>query len=165
MPWPALITRPAEAVRQAPVKNTDETGWKQAGPEALALGSGDHHGGLLRDPSATEATRASGVAGRSDHRGIVFSDRWWGYNGLPLEQRQVCWAHLKRDFQKCIERGGDAEASAESVLEVVDGFVPGLGGTFASGRLTGRLWCAVGPGRRGTPGVWSVVVGCADSKE
>jgi transposase len=30
---------------------------------------------------------------------IVTSDRWWAYTHLPLHRRQLCWAHLKRDFQ------------------------------------------------------------------
>jgi transposase len=42
--------------------------------------------------------------------GIVCSDRWGTYNRLPPEQRQVCWAHLDRDFRKCVDRGGEAEA-------------------------------------------------------
>ena len=42
--------------------------------------------------------------------GIVCSDRWSAYSKLPLELRQICWAHLKRDFQKLIDRGGPAEA-------------------------------------------------------
>ncbi len=25
-------------------------------------------------------------------------DRWWAYAHLPLARRQLCWAHLKRDF-------------------------------------------------------------------
>jgi DNA primase len=28
----------------------------------------------------------------------VTSDRWWAYAHLPLARRQLCWAHLKRDF-------------------------------------------------------------------
>jgi len=52
--------------------------------------------------------------------GIVISDRWWGYNGLPLEQRQVCWAPLKRDFQKCLERGGAAKGDGDIGLTVVE---------------------------------------------
>ena len=38
--------------------------------------------------------------------GIVNSDRWSGYNWLPISSRQLCWAHLKRDFQAFIDRGG-----------------------------------------------------------
>ena len=26
------------------------------------------------------------------------SDRWWAYSHLPLARRQLCWAHLQRDF-------------------------------------------------------------------
>jgi hypothetical protein len=29
---------------------------------------------------------------------------------LPPERRLVCWAHLDRDFRKCADRGGEAEA-------------------------------------------------------
>ena len=50
--------------------------------------------------------------------GIIISDRWWGYHRLPLEQRQVCWAHLKRDFQKCKERGGEGKIVGELGLLV-----------------------------------------------
>ena len=27
------------------------------------------------------------------------SDRWWAYARLPLRRRQLCWAHLRRDFK------------------------------------------------------------------
>lgn len=38
--------------------------------------------------------------------GIVSSDRWVGYNWLPLAMRQLCWAHIKRDIQGWVDRGG-----------------------------------------------------------
>ena len=46
----------------------------------------------------------------SEFKGIVTSDRYGAYNWLPLEQRQICWAHLKRDFVAMSQRSG---ASAE----------------------------------------------------
>jgi transposase len=52
--------------------------------------------------------------------GIVCSDRWAAYSQLPRERRQICWAHLKRDFQKWIDRGGPAEAIGRAGLEVVE---------------------------------------------
>jgi transposase len=36
---------------------------------------------------------------------ITVSDRYAGYNHLPLEKRQVCWAHLLRDFERIAQRG------------------------------------------------------------
>src|SRR5262249_29575815 len=38
--------------------------------------------------------------------GILHSDRWHVYGQLPDERRQLCWAHLKRDFQKIVDRSG-----------------------------------------------------------
>jgi transposase len=42
--------------------------------------------------------------------GILTSDRWCGYNHYPLEKRQLCWAHLIRDFKAMRESGPEGEA-------------------------------------------------------
>ncbi len=38
--------------------------------------------------------------------GILGSDRNGSYNWVDLKRRQLCWAHLKREFQKIAERSG-----------------------------------------------------------
>lgn len=38
------------------------------------------------------------------HGRLVVTDRYPAYNYLPSENHQICWAHLKRDFQKIAER-------------------------------------------------------------
>jgi len=35
----------------------------------------------------------------ADTEAIVTSDRWWAYAHQPLKRRQLCWAHLRRDFK------------------------------------------------------------------
>jgi transposase len=37
---------------------------------------------------------------------VVVSDRFRGY--LWIKRRQYCWAHLDRDFQAMIDRGGQS---------------------------------------------------------
>ena len=37
-----------------------------------------------------------------------------------LFRRQVCWAHLKRDFQKCLERRGPGKLVGDIGLMVVE---------------------------------------------
>ena len=37
---------------------------------------------------------------------VIISDRYPVYNFIPERQHQICWAHLKRDFQKISERTG-----------------------------------------------------------
>ena len=49
--------------------------------------------------------------------GIVLTDRWSGYNWLPLERRQLCWAHLIRDFRKLTECGEPVASLGECLLE------------------------------------------------
>jgi len=49
--------------------------------------------------------------------GIVNSDRFSGYNALAIEGRQLCWAHLKRDFTCIAERTGVAGELGKALLE------------------------------------------------
>ena len=48
--------------------------------------------------------------------GIVVSDRYPAYNWLDEEQRQVCWAHLKRDLTAIAERSGVSRAIGQALL-------------------------------------------------
>ncbi|XGV96675.1 MAG: IS66 family transposase [Leptolyngbya sp. BL-A-14] len=50
-------------------------------------------------------------------KGIVNSDRFSGYNALAMEGRQLCWAHLKRDFTRIAERTGVAGELGKALLE------------------------------------------------
>jgi transposase len=51
---------------------------------------------------------------------IVTSDRWWAYTHLPLKRRQVCWAHLQRDFTAHAEGLGAEKAFGEGGLEICE---------------------------------------------
>jgi transposase len=51
------------------------------------------------------------------YAGIIASDRAKAYNARPLRERQLCWAHLMRDFQAMIDRGGPGQAVGEALLE------------------------------------------------
>jgi transposase len=49
--------------------------------------------------------------------GYLITDRWTGYSWGPLERRQLCWAHLIREFHKIAERGGHSQPIGEGLLE------------------------------------------------
>ena len=108
-----------EEVRGAAVKNTDETGWSEAGQKrwlwmAASATAAVFVIHLRRSFAGLKALLGEAITG------VVCSDRWSAYSKLPLELRQICWAHLKRDFQKLIDRGGPADAIGRVGLEVVD---------------------------------------------
>jgi transposase len=118
----ALITphdQARDAVREAPVKNADETGWKQAGARRWLWTAATMTVAFFVIHVHRGARGLKELLGEAI-TGIVISDRWWAYSKLPLEQRQVCWAHLKRDFQKCKERGGAGKVVGEVGLIVVE---------------------------------------------
>jgi transposase len=48
--------------------------------------------------------------------GILVTDRYSAYNWYPVRWRQVCWAHLLRDFEAIRGRGGASEAIGDALL-------------------------------------------------
>jgi len=89
------------AVRGAPVKNVDETGWFENGTlcwlwVAATVGVVVFQIHAKRGKEGLQALLGTIV-------GIVCSDRWGAYADLPLGARQLCWAHLKRDFERLYE--------------------------------------------------------------
>ena len=96
-----------EAVRAAPVKNADETSWKQAGKKRwlwMAATQAVAYFKICIGRGKAELRELLGDA----IQGVVGSDRLSVYNQVALSLRQVCWSHLKRDFQKWVDRGGEA---------------------------------------------------------
>ena len=96
-----------EAVRAADVKHVDETSWKRAGALCWLwlAATGGVAAFLIHARRGWEALAA--LLGEKV-RGFVCSDRWSAYAKLSPWCRQICWAHLKRDFQKLVDRGGAA---------------------------------------------------------
>lgn len=59
---------------------------------------------------------AKSILGK-DFNGFVTSDRCPSYNWLDSRNRQLCWAHLKRDFIKISERSGVSAIIGASLLK------------------------------------------------
>jgi transposase len=48
--------------------------------------------------------------------GILVTDRYSAYNWYPVRWRQLCWAHLLRDFEAMRDRGGASAELGEGLL-------------------------------------------------
>jgi transposase len=105
------------AIAAAAVKHVDETGWKQAGKKrwlwVAATASVVYF--LIHPRRNLDALKR--VVGKTLN-GILTSDRWRVYDHWDVEQRQVCWAHLKRNWEKQVERGGVAARIGRACLAV-----------------------------------------------
>jgi transposase len=55
----------------------------------------------------------------ADYTGVAGTDRYAGYAWLDVAYRQVCWAHLKRDFAGLVDRGGDAKLVGTAALDLI----------------------------------------------
>jgi transposase len=106
------------AVREARVKHVDETGWKEAGRRCWLWVAATATVAAFRIHARRNLTALKALVGEA-LGGILCSDRWGAYNRWPALRRQVCWAHLKRDFQKCRERGGEGERIGKAGLKAV----------------------------------------------
>ncbi len=96
------------AVQQADVVNMDETGWRQDKQRAwLWTAVTPDLTAFLIDRSRG-STALQALVGEQ-FAGIVGSDRWSAYGHFPAERRALCYAHLKRDFQALVDRGGAGE--------------------------------------------------------
>jgi transposase len=110
----AVVQELRDYVRRQPA-NVDETSWWQKRQRGwlwtvvtqavtvftIALSrAGSVSRGLL-DPSAGQ---------------VITTDRYKGYLWLPLRQRQVCWAHLIRDFQAMVDRADAGSLIGEELL-------------------------------------------------
>ena len=111
-------TEAQQAVQQARVKNVDETGWKQAGAKCWLWGAATATVVCFVIAPSRGAAGLTALLGKKI-KGIVSSDRWSVYGQLKLGLRQLCWAHLKRDFQKLVDRGGEGKEYGELGLTAV----------------------------------------------
>ena len=76
--------------------------------------------------------------------GIVCSDRWWAYDYLGAERRQLCWAHLVRDFTAHSEGVAAQKQFGEACLEIA-GRLFAAWGEFREDADRARLLERVGP--------------------
>ncbi len=105
----------AGEVRLAPAKNVDETGWKQAGERRWLWAAVTGAAALFVIHLRRGAEGLKALLGEAIE-GLVCSDRWSAYHLIPVGRRQLCWAHLRRDFRAMIDRGGEAGAVGEDLL-------------------------------------------------
>jgi len=107
-----------EAVRAAEVKYADETSWKLLGKLCWLWAAGTKTIAAFVIHAQRGTLGLAAILGTEIH-GIVHSDRWHVYYQIPAERRQLCWAHLKRDFQKVLDRGGTSDFVGRRGLRLI----------------------------------------------
>src|SRR5262249_48282091 len=104
----AVVEEARAVVQEAAVVNVDETGWRQEQRRAWLWAVVTGTLAVFRIDRRRGGAVVEALLG-ADFGGVVGSDRWSAYRRFPAERRAVCYAHLKRDFQGLVDRGGEAE--------------------------------------------------------
>jgi transposase len=107
-----------ERVRDAKRMNMDETGWRLQGHKRALWGAFTERHAVFRIAADRHEDHARELL--ADTQAIVTSDRWWAYTHLPLRRRQICWAHLRRDFQAHADGSGAEKQFGEIGLRICD---------------------------------------------
>ncbi len=116
----APVEEARQAVREQDVVHQDETGWFEAPTDGrkarawlwVAVSAAVTVFRIARSRGAKVAKEMLG----EDFGGFLVVDRWSAYLWKPRGMRQVCWAHLVRDFRSFVERGGASARIGEKLL-------------------------------------------------
>jgi transposase len=105
----------AAAVHTAAVIHADETSWREQRDKAWLWATVAGVITVFTIARKRNAQVAQAVLGTQEGP-IAVTDRWSAYDWIAPTSRQVCWSHLRRDFQAMIDRGGPAEAIGRKLL-------------------------------------------------
>lgn len=109
------VAEARDYVQQQLSASMDETGWHEAKQRAWLWVTVTACVSVFCIRLSRGAKVAQEMLGKC-FAGVLTSDRCKAYEWLPIRWRQICWAHLRREFQAMIDRGGKAAAIGRRLL-------------------------------------------------
>lgn len=113
----APVTEAETYVQRQPVRNADETSWREKTKRVWLWISVTPLVTIFRLLKTRGAAGAKALLGEQVW-GIIGTDHYAGYHWLDPHQRQLCWAHLKREFRAWSERAGETARIGLALLAV-----------------------------------------------
>lgn len=117
------VKQAQEYVNSQQVVHGDETGFSQGNGDGL---NPENKKGWLWvlatklvkvfEVSLSRSQEVAKALVGENYKGIFISDRYNAYNWLKVEQRQLCWAHIKRDLTAISERVGISKEIGKGLL-------------------------------------------------
>jgi len=107
----------AVSVHSAAAANIDETSWRENRMKAWLWVTVTRLATVFTIAGHRSGEVAKALLG-SEPEQVVGSDRFSAHEWIAARWRQICWAHLRRDFQAMIDRGGDGKPIGEKLLKL-----------------------------------------------
>ena len=101
-------------VQAQPAAHLDETGWREGQQRAWLWTMVTTWVTVFVVRRSRRSKVAQELVGER-FWGWLVTDRWSAYTWYPSWRRQLCWAHLLRDIEAMIERGGRSQEIGEAL--------------------------------------------------
>lgn len=115
------LAAPTDGLHQAllrdPIKHLDETSHQSHGHMMWNWALATSWGATFHIHPSRGKLVAQELLGKTP-TGVLVSDRYAAYQWIPVQQRQVCWAHLLRDFRRISHRDGLPGVLGRSLLRM-----------------------------------------------
>jgi transposase len=115
----APVDEVAHTIREEPIVHADETGWYERSKRAWLWIAVTAHMALFVIRKSRGAQVAKELLGAA-FAGILVSDRWSAYAWVDVARRQICWAHLLRQFRGFQAHGPEAEVIGRALELLTD---------------------------------------------
>ena len=130
-------------VQQPPTAYLDETGWREGQQRAWLWTAVTSWVTVFVVRLSRSGKVAQELLGEP-FWGHLVTDRWSAYTWYPTWRRQVCWAHLLRDIEAMIERGGQSQVIGEALRgqarQIFHGWHRVRDGTLAQTTFARDMW-------------------------
>jgi transposase len=118
------VTAAQDYVQQSKVVGADETGFRQGNTDGNNPTQRKAWLWIAVTPLVTffqvalsRCAASARVLLGETFEGKLITDRYGAYSWVDLVRRQLCWAHLKRDFLQIAQRSGISKEIGEALLE------------------------------------------------
>jgi transposase len=112
----AAPTEEARAhVKASKIAHADETSWRESKRKAWLWVAATPSVAIFLVAARRNAKVAKELLGEA-FAGILVTDRYSAYRWVKTALRQLCWAHLRRDFQSWVDSGGDGAHFGQALL-------------------------------------------------
>jgi transposase len=109
------VAEAAQYVQRQPVRHADETSWREKTKRVWLWISATPLVAIFRLLKTRGAAGAKELVG-ADVWGTIGTDHYAGYHWIAPRQRQLCWAHLKREFVAWSQRAGETARIGRALL-------------------------------------------------
>lgn len=113
----APVAEIQQALEAADVVHHDETGWRESNRKPWMWTTVNSAYAVYKIDLKRSGEVARNLVDSANFKGTVVTARYNAYRCYPMENRQICHAHLARDYKKIADREGPGQLIGEALCQ------------------------------------------------